>query len=152
MLEPGVWVLVADGDTARLYSGGYDMKRLTPALPQQLVALNSDIDADFSARTMPSDEIETWNEPVEMWDVPDVMSFQDRRGLFADYLAGVLRNGASEGAYDLLIIAAVPQLMRRLECALSTETRERLVGRVIDDLTHLGPAGLGAYLRQQVFH
>lgn len=155
MNESRIWVLVADGDTARFYSSCSDMSRLTPALGHEVSAR----DAIHLAPVMPQprvfDEADIWNEPVEMWDVPGFIpagGFHDSRAPFADHLAKLLRDGASDGAYDALIIAAAPHLMPSLDRALTPETRARLMGCVVDDLTHLGPVGLSAYLRHHVIH
>ena len=154
MNEPRIWVLVADGETARLYRGSGDMSRLTPALAHE-------VSADDAAHIVPVvsgapdfEEADIWNDPEELPQMASLSAvrFHDSRMFFADHLAKLLRDGASDDAYDALIIAAAPHLMPSLDRALAPETRARLMGCVVDDLTHLGPAGLSAYLRHHVVH
>lgn len=155
MNESRIWVLVADGDTARLYRGNGDMSHLTPALAHEVSAFEVERFEPAMVEAPVFDEADIWNEPVEMWDVPGFIpaaGFRDNRAPFADHLAKLLRDAASNGAYDALIIAAAPHLMPSLDRALTPETRARLMGCVVDDLTHLGPVGLSAYLRRHVVH
>jgi protein required for attachment to host cells len=152
MAEPRIWVLVADSDTARLYCGDGSMARLRPALTRELTAL------DFLPASSPVpvfsgfDEADIWNDAEDGLGIGDASAGGGLSIPFPDQLARLLREGAFDDAYDGLIIAAVPRLMGRLDRALSAETRARLMGCVVDDLMHLGPAGLCAYLRAHVFH
>ena len=151
MSEPRIWVLVADGDAARLYCSDGDMRKLEPALPCETLV------ADFGpgAPMLPYaafDEADIWNETVETPDVPGPELFRDPRLPFADQLARLLQDAAFDDEYDALIIAAAPTLMRNLDLVLSAETRARLMGCVTGNLMHLGPAGLSAFLRARIFH
>jgi protein required for attachment to host cells len=53
---------------------------------------------------------------------------------FATELARILRDGASEEAYDGLIVIAAPRIMGELQRALAPETRRRLIGEIVRDL------------------
>lgn len=152
MTEPRIWVLVANGESARLYCGDGNMARLTPAISRELRALDFIQVAPVIPEPSAFDEADIWNEPVEMWDVPESSTIFDSRAPFADQLARLLRDGAFDGAYDGLVIAAAPHIMSSLNRALTAETRARLMGCVVDDLMHLGPTGLSAYLRSHVLH
>lgn len=157
MTEPRIWVLVAESATARLYSSDGDMRKLAPALPFDLLEPDFDsgacmppMAAPFDAA--PFDEAAIWNEQGGTGDAPEMELVGDPRVPFADQLAGLLQDAAFDGAYDALIIAAAPPLMRNLDLVLSVETRARLVGCVTGNLMHLGPAGLSAFLRARIFH
>ena len=152
MSESRIWVLVADGETARLYCGDGKMGKLTPAIFHELHAMDFVSARPVTPMAPVFDEADIWNEPVEMWDTPEPLPVLDTRTPFADQLARLLRDGASDGAYDGLVIAAPPGVMGRLDRALTVEARARLMGRVADDLMHLGPTGLSAYLRHHVLH
>jgi protein required for attachment to host cells len=155
MNEPRIWVLVADGQTARLYRSSGDMNRLIPALAHEVSVGDAAHVAPVVSHAPVFEEADIWNDPEELPQMPagfSTMGLHDSRMFFADHLARLLRDGASDDAYDALIIAAAPHLMPSLDRALAPETRARLMGCVVDDLMHLGPAGLSAYLRHHVVH
>lgn len=152
MDRPRIWVLVADGDTARLYCGDAEISKLTSVLPHELTVLDAVAFPSVARDRRVLDEPDIWSEPPETWGMREEAPFREGRAPFANLLARMLRDGVADDAYDGLIIAASPHIMGTLDRALSAETRARLLGQIVDDLMHLGPAGLSAYLRQQVFH
>jgi protein required for attachment to host cells len=65
---------------------------------------------------------------------------------FADYLADIVNQGALNEDYSRLMIVAPPTLLGRLRESLSDQAKDRLVGSLDKDLTHVGLADLPKHL------
>jgi protein required for attachment to host cells len=111
-----IWVVITDGATARICSSEDGVTTLIPTL----------------------DPVETFADGVEAWQSAERPVWNARpaagRRKFATELARVLHDGASDDAYDGLIVIAAPRIMGELRQALAPETRRRLIGEIVRDL------------------
>jgi protein required for attachment to host cells len=122
-----IWVVITDGATARICSSEDGVTTLIPALGQY---------ESFAGQ----DEVWTPGR-TQAWNVSQAPSFKRQ---FASELARILRDGASEDAYDGLIVIAAPRIMGELQRALAPETRERLIGEIVRDLPCVSAAAADA--------
>jgi protein required for attachment to host cells len=117
-----IWVVITDGATARICSSEDGVTTLLPTLG----AVENFAGADEAF------------EPSERWiSSPRVQPSFKRQ--FASELARILSDGASEEAYDGLIVIAAPRIMGELRNALAPETRKRLIGEIVRDLPETIP-------------
>lgn len=137
-----LWIVVADGGTARFYASEGKLAKLKPALPfemrlpgQPTRALGSDKPGrvfDSAGRTRHA------IEPRADWH-------REAERTFAREIADVLREKARESSFDRLVLVAPPKMMGDLRAEIDDATKERLVGEVVKDLTHLSPTELSAW-------
>ena len=124
MREKNVWVLITDGETARICStrGGHTTPIPTP--PPRSALGGQD---DRAARA---------------WQGGNRRSTFDRSAKrdYAGYLAQLLLEAGREGAYDGLIVIAAPEIMKELNLALAPETCARLIGGIVRDVAHFAAA------------
>jgi protein required for attachment to host cells len=137
------WVLIADGGHARILT--------TPRVTGdgnfvQLAAYDNMDNVKAAPSTdRPGRSFESANTTRHA--VTEYSELEKQPKLeFADYLADIVNQGALNEDYSRLMIVAPPTLLGRLREALSDQARERLVGSLDKDLTHVGLADLPKHL------
>jgi len=138
------WIVVADGDQAKIFEHDGPGKGLHPvkglALEQDHLRAR-DIMADRPGRTFSSagpgarSAVDYRSDPVEV---------RERR--FVERLADVLEEKRSTGAFDRLIIVAAPAALGDLRPALSEAVRLTVLAELPKDLTNLPTLKLGEHL------
>ncbi len=136
------WVLVADGERARVLENLGPGKGLHPAMNQEFVNLRSGEDhfRDAPPRVHQRvgggraavDEVEQWHR------------FEKAR--FAKDLAKTLGEQVRENKVDRLVLIAPPKALGDLREALDAATRELVIATVDKDLTHMDDRQIGAQL------
>jgi protein required for attachment to host cells len=126
MREARIWVVIADGEIARICSSsdGTTTVVLAPAIDD---APSCELDSERTARTH------------RIWYGRENRHCFFARGAeqqFAGHIAQILLEAAREHAYDGLVVVAKPEIEAELRRALAPETRARLIGEVIRDLPH----------------
>lgn len=130
MREANIWVLIADGETARICS--------------TREGLTTPISGVAPCGSFAGREEAIFNA----WHGKSRWSTFDRnlKRTYASYLAQLLLEAGREGAYDNLIIVAAPEIMKDLSRALSPETSARLIGSIVKDVPHFtAPEGAESY-------
>jgi protein required for attachment to host cells len=135
-MKPKVtWIVLADGDQAKVFENGGPGKGLTPvddASLQQEHLKARDIMADKPGRAGNTQGpgsrsgIEYHTDPVEV---------RERR--FVERVAEVLEGKLAEGRYDRLVIAAAPNALGDLRPALSDAVRKTILAELPKDLTNI---------------
>jgi protein required for attachment to host cells len=129
------WIVVADGDQAKVFEHDGPGKGLHPVKDLQLEqkALKArDIMADKPGRAgNPAGpgsraSIEYRSDPVD-----------ERERRFVEHLADVLDERHQAGAFQRLVIAAAPAALGDLRPALSDEVRETILAELPKDLTNV---------------
>ena len=137
------WVVIADGDQAKVFANegpGKGLHTVDGLKFEQERLKASDIMADKAGRTsIPSQP--GGRAGVQFRTDPVVM--RERR--FLEKLADILEAKRGEGAFDRLIIAAAPTAMGELRPALSEAVRSVIVGEVARDLTKTPTAQLASH-------
>lgn len=129
------WVLVADGARARIFLNEGPGRGLVPALAHEFAASHAathEIGAERPGRTHESIGDGTrhaMENPVD-WH-------QFEKTLFARDVAKELNRAAYEGAFDRLVLILPPKSLGELRNALDKHARERVIGELAKDLTHL---------------
>ena len=138
------WIVVADGDQAKIFEhdgpgkGLHAVKDLN--LEQQHLRAQ-DIMADKPGRAFSSagpgsrSAVDYRTDPVEA---------RERR--FVERLAEVLDEQHRGGAFDRLVIAAAPRALGDLRPALSEEVKGAIVAELAKDLTNLPTLKLAEHL------
>lgn len=148
MATPHIWVLVADGKTARIFSAHGRTERFEPAVPFELRLPNPSTreqGADKPGRVFDSTgQARHAVEPHADWH-------REAKRKFAEDIADLLKEKTRENAFDELLLIAPPQLMGDLRTALDGPTRARVKGEVVKDLTKLSPTELHDYLAAEVW-
>jgi protein required for attachment to host cells len=129
------WIVIADGDQAKIFEHGGPGKGLRAvkdlSLEQEHLKA-SEIMADKPGRagagTAPGARaaMEYHTDPVEV---------RERR--FVERLADVLEKKRAEGAFERLVIAAAPAALGDLRPALSEEVRDTILAELPKDLTNI---------------
>jgi protein required for attachment to host cells len=129
------WIVVADGDRAKVFENGGPGKGLTPVKPlwlEQERLKAGEIMADKPGRagagTAPGSRaaMEYHTDPVAV---------RERR--FVERLADVLEQKRAEGRFDRLVIAAAPTALGDIRPALSDALRETILAEVPKDLVNV---------------
>lgn len=135
-MKPTVtWIVLADGDQAKVFENGGPGKGLTPVKDVNLEQDHlqaRDIMADKPGRAGNTkgpgsrSSMEYHTDPVEV---------RERR--FVERLAEVLDERRAEGRFDRLVIAAAPNALGDLRPALSDALRETIIAELPKDLTNI---------------
>ncbi|MEP7241242.1 MAG: host attachment protein [Devosia sp.] len=138
------WIVVADGDQAKIYEHDGPGKGLRPlkdmALAQDHLKAR-DIMADKPGRSMSSaglgarSAVDYKSDPVDM---------RERR--FVEHLAQVLDEKHHNGAFERLVIIAAPAALGDLRPALSERVRQTVIAELPKDLTNLPLPKLAEHL------
>jgi len=128
------WILIADGNQARVLENGGPGKGLSSVkgLDWSIPALQSqDINADRPGRSFSSvgpgrSAMEPRTDPVD-----------HREAEFARSVAAVLDEKAKAGAFDRLVIAAAPVTLGNLRKVMSDHVRKTVVAELDKDLTNV---------------
>lgn len=137
------WIVVADGDQAKIFEHDGPGKGLHAIKDLQLEQAHlkaRDIMADKPGRagsgTAPGSRaaMDYRSDPVDV-----------REQRFVEKLADVLDKKHAEGAFERLVIAAAPAALGDLRPALSDEVRETILAELPKDLTNVPTAKLGEH-------
>jgi protein required for attachment to host cells len=129
------WIVIADGDRAKIFEHGGPGKGLRPvkdlSLEQEHLRageIMADKPGRAAAGTAPGSRaaMEYHTDPVEV---------RERR--FVERLADVLEKKRAEGAFERLVIAAAPAALGDLRPALSEEVRNTILAELPKDLTNI---------------
>jgi hypothetical protein len=121
-----IWVVICDGESARICSTSDGTTAIVPPPPF----------ADPFAGALEGNPIE------KAWFGHAKRGFLVRRGpkeQFARHIAQILFEAAREQSYDGLILIAAPEIEAELRRALAPETEARLLGEIIRDLPFARP-------------
>jgi protein required for attachment to host cells len=120
MREANIWVLITDGETARICSTREGLTTPISAVTP-CAAFAGREEAIFNA-----------------WHGRNRRDGFDRSAnrTYAGYLAQLLFEAGREGSYDSLIIIAAPDFVKDLNRALAPETAARLIGSIVKDVPH----------------
>lgn len=137
------WVLVADGGRARILTTprlAADGNYVQLAAYDNSEALKQPASTDRPGRTYESAD-GTPHAVAEYSELNKQPKLE-----FADHLAQIVNQGAANDDYSRLLLVAPPTVMGRLREALSDQARDRLVGSLDKDLTHVGLDDLPKHL------
>jgi len=148
MKSPHIWIVVADGETARFFSAHGRTAKLEPGLPYELRMVNPPSREQGTERPGRGHEsIGQLRHSVQ----PRVDPHREAKRTFAEEIAELLYGKTREDAYDELIIAAPPKMLGDLRDALDEKTKERVKAELHKDLTKLSPTELHAYLTAELW-
>ena len=127
MPNPRIWILITDGVSARICSTD----------DGSTVAITAPQEARSSAMGEPSRQ-----RIDEAWYLLGGKSslMHGTSAHFADHLAQILEEAATERAFDGLVIIAAPHIASEIERALSLQARALMIGDVVGDLPAFTPA------------
>lgn len=137
------WVLVADGGRARILTTprlAADGNYVQLAAYDNSEALKQPPSTDRPGRAHESAD----GTPHAVAEYSE-LSKQPKLE-FADRLAQIVNQGAANDDYSRLLLVAPPTVMGRLREALSDQARDKLVGSLDKDLTHVGLDDLPKHL------
>ncbi|MDR3372411.1 MAG: host attachment protein [Ancalomicrobiaceae bacterium] len=139
------WALIADGTWARIVIND-GRAHAWAAIDGMVFGSAGEFDAtkDIGA----DDQIHSVEMPELERDASEtpVVPLRTVKTLFAQQLSDVLAGGLEAGAYERLIIAAPPKMLRDLKLCLSAKVMSRIAGESNDDLTKVPVGDLGAHL------
>lgn len=130
-----IWILVADGQTARFLASEKRNEDPAPALPDMIVP-NPPTREQGTER--PGRVHESVGARRSAYEPPTDMHRQAKRD-FAKAVAETLLTKTRENAFDKLIVVAPPEMLGDLRGALAPETKARLIGERARDYTELTP-------------
>lgn len=136
------WIVVADGDQAKLFEHdgpGKGLKTVEGLKFEQAHLKAHEIMADRPGRSIQS----TGSARSSVDYKTDPVDLRERR--FLEQLAIVLEEKRAEGAYDRLVVAAAPTALGELRPALSAEVKKTIIAELPKDLTNLPTAKLGEH-------
>jgi protein required for attachment to host cells len=116
-IPAGSWVVVADGNGARLFRNAGDGKTLS--LRQEAVLEPVNINDEGPSGVAP----------------PEQTGQQLEEATFAKQLANRLNEAALAGEFEHLVVVADPQTLGQMRPLLHKETLQRQVGEVVKTLT-----------------
>ena len=120
MREARIWVVIADGETARISSSCDGTTIVIPA---------------------PSARAEDGPSPIHRaWygsEKGRCLFYRGPSQDFAAHIAQILLEAAREHAYDGLIVIAAPEIEAELRRAIGPEISAKLIGEIIRDQNHL---------------
>jgi protein required for attachment to host cells len=119
MREARIWVVIADGETARISSSFDGTTILVPAPSCANPFAGADDQASRSRRAWHGSE----SRPCIFYRGP--------KQEFAAHIAQILLEAAREHAYDGLIVIAAPEIEAELRRAIGPEASAKLVGDII---------------------
>ena len=122
--DPGLWVVVADGERARVMMPGPDEGRFRTVLPLGTV--------------------EGPHCPPPLRN----QSLDDARNGFATDLARRLDDEAKGGAYEQLVLVAPGIVLHDVREAMGADARSRIVGTVMAECARLDDKALSALVAQ----
>ncbi len=137
------WIVIADGDQAKVFEHEGPGKGLRPIKELQFEQERlkaSEIMADKPGRagagTAPGSKaaMEYRSDPVHV---------RERR--FVEKLAEVLNEKHEAGKFDRLVIAAAPTALGDIRPALSTQVRDKILAEMPKDLTNVPMPKLAAH-------
>ncbi|MEN6541023.1 host attachment protein [Parvibaculum sp.] len=148
MKPPHIWIVVADGETARIFSAHGRTAKLEPAIPYELRMVNPPSREQGTERPGRGHEsVGQLRHGVQ----PRVDPHREAKRTFAEEIAELLHGKTRERAFDELILAAPPKMLGDLRDALDDKTRALVKAELHKDLTKLSPAELHAYLTVELW-
>lgn len=145
MRKPTIWVLIADGQRARLLETTGRNAPLSQALGQEFIgnALPSrDINADRPGRYSggPGGQHHAMDWPTD--------PHRHEKREFARWLAEEMEEYRKKGKFERLIVVAPPQTLGDLRAEMSDALKETLRGEMNKDLTKIPVHELPEYLEE----
>lgn len=148
MHMPITWVLVADGQRARVFKIG------EPGPNGRKPGFASAIDREFIGNPLPSHELGTdrlgrvrdsfGQSRHSMENPTDPHRYEKRR--LAREIMTALEDERQKGSFERLIIVAPPQALGDLRAELPDGLKPLVAAEVNKDLTHVAPHDLPGYL------
>jgi protein required for attachment to host cells len=146
MKHPHIWILVADGKTARFYSSKKPHEKLEPAVPFEMRMPNPPTREQGAGKPgRVHESVGAARHSVQ----PHTDLHREAKRRFAGEIAELLRGKTQENAFDKLVLVAPPQMMGDLRDEIDNATKARIIGEVVKDLTHLSPTELGATIARE---
>lgn len=147
MRKPVIWVLIADGQRARVYRANGRGKDLTPALDREFVGNRQPsrgLGSDRPGRTHDS------RSPARhsMEDPTDPQRHEKRR--FAREIVAALETERARQAFDQLVIVAPPQALGDIRAELPDALKTVVSAEINKDLTKFGPHELPLHLEEVI--
>lgn len=137
------WILVADGQRARIVENGGPGNGLRPVTPEPLVHADPpsrDLGTDRPGRV--GESVGGARHAIE----PRTDPHRNEKRRFAQDLADRLDRAAAEGAYTRLILVAPPQMLGDLRDVLTARTRALVAAEIDKDLTKADDRDLKEHL------
>jgi protein required for attachment to host cells len=127
MRNTRIWILITDGVSARICSTD----------DGSTVAITAPQEARSSTIGEPTHEMMD-----EAWYLRGGRNrlMRGTSAHFADHIAQILEEAATERAFDGLVIIAAPHIASEIERSLSLQARALMIGDVVGDLPAFTPA------------
>lgn len=142
------WILVADGARARILLNEGPGKGLAPALGYDFAVSHAPTHEIGAERPGRSHESSGDGSRHAMENRVDWHQFEKQK--FARDVAKELNKAAYEGAFDRLVLVLPPKSLGEVRGALDKHARERVVGELAKDLTHLPTQDLEGHLEDTI--
>jgi protein required for attachment to host cells len=139
------WLVVADGERARIYRRQGHEERLGPEAVEELSAAN------LADRELGTDRPGNTRDRVGFAShalTPKTSAHRHEKESFARRLAGVVNHAAREHRFDRLVVVAPPQALGDLRSFLEGHAQALLVAEVVKDLTHVPSHELLSHLEE----
>ena len=130
----GHWVVVADGERARVFESHRHAPGLRPVLPYDLMVNQLRDGERWSDRA--GNVKERANNVMHSMAAPTDPK-EHESDLLAKQVADVLRQGRVEHRVESIVLVAAPAFLGRLRQALDTQTRSLVVAEDARDLSRL---------------
>ncbi len=130
MRDARIWIVSADGETARIASTFDGTTAIVAAPPFVDPFAGGDVEGDRADRCH-----KAWYRGKTRKSVFG----HSPRQQFAGHIAQILLEAGREHAYDGLVLIATPEIETELRRALAPETQARLIGELIRDLGYARP-------------
>jgi protein required for attachment to host cells len=134
MKKAKLWVVVADGSSARILS-----RRLEDGRLETVETLSSqaarDRPSEQGSDRPPRGKASAGTHRYAIEDSPDLQ--EKAKAAFAKAVAARLDAGAAAGEFDALVVAAPPRVLVALKAGLGTTAADALTREVTKDLTEL---------------
>lgn len=147
MHMPVTWVLVADGQRARVYKVNGRGKDYVPALDREFIGnpmATRDLGTDRPGRV--HDRLGPGRHSME--NPTDPQRHEKRR--FAREVIEAVEGERQKGAFERLVIVAPPQTLGDLRAELPSGLKALVVAEVNKDLTHLNHHELPGHLEDMM--
>lgn len=136
------WIVIADGNQARIFENngvGKGLRQIDHV--EQTPKSATEIMADKPGRSFSS--VGQGRSAME----PPTDPVQKREADFMRALAERLDDGARDGAFDRLVLAAAPRALGDIRQALSDHVRETLIAELPKDLANVPTDKLADHLK-----
>jgi protein required for attachment to host cells len=140
------WIVIADGEKARIVANEGAGKGLAPAGHALSTTLHADRDiyADRPGRAQES--VGAARHAIQ----PRVDWHRFEKQQFARRVAEMLDSESGKGAFDRLVLVAPPRTLGDLRAALGAATRAKVTGEIDKDLTPIADHDLPGHLEKVI--